>query len=257
LRYAFGDTDIAARRLEYLAEVFAEPSRAFLLDAARQQPQLAVDLGCGPGYSTHFLAETVQCRHAVGLDNSERFIALARKTETDRVSFDLHDVISVPFPVDRADLLYCRYLLTHLREPERVIASWAAQLNSGGLLLMEEVEWIDTKCEAFSAYITIVEALLAAQSHNLYVGPVVDALELPGDLRKRSSDVRRFRVRAERAAPMFLMNLETWRHTPFVKENYPPDMIDRLEEDLRVLAERPSAGAEIEWGLRQTALERV
>jgi len=68
----FGDTDIAARRLKVLAEVFAESTRAFLLDTVISKPRLALDLGCGPGYSTHFLADGLQCNHTAGLDKNNR-----------------------------------------------------------------------------------------------------------------------------------------------------------------------------------------
>lgn len=257
MSYAFGDTDVAARRLKYLVEVFAEPSRAFLLDAVKEQRRLAVDLGCGPGYSTHFLAEVLDCRRVVGLDISERFIALAKETETDRVSFRLHDVTAVPFPVGLADLLYCRYLLTHVKEPEGVMASWATQVASGGLLLLEETEWMHTNCDAFTTYISVVEAMLAAQSHALYVGPVLIRMEFPAPLRKQSSEVRRFRVPVHDAARLFLMNIRTWRHNPFVRENYPAAVIDKLQNDLEALAERPDPQLAIEWGLRQIALARV
>ena len=82
MQYLFGDTDIAAQRLKVLAEVFAESSRAFLLDTDIGKPRLALDLGGGPGYSTHFLANLLQCEQVAGLDNSEHFISLAQKTET-------------------------------------------------------------------------------------------------------------------------------------------------------------------------------
>ena len=164
--YLFGDTDIAARRLQVLAEVFADSTRQFLLQAATGTRHLAVDLGCGPGFSTHLLASVVACDQVVGFDKSQYFITLARETTTATVSFHLHDVASAPLPVPPADLLFCRLLLTHLREPHSVIARWATQLRPGGLLLMEEVEWIDTGHPVFKPYLDIVEALLRHQSYD-------------------------------------------------------------------------------------------
>src|SRR5690242_278432 len=71
--YLFGDTDRAAVRLQVLAEVFAESSRAFLQDVVKMPPRLVLDLGCGPGYTTRLLDETTQCARAVGLEYSEHF----------------------------------------------------------------------------------------------------------------------------------------------------------------------------------------
>jgi len=54
--YLFGDTDVAARRFQVLAEVFADSTRPFLQQAVTGSRHLAVDLGCGPGFTTHLLS---------------------------------------------------------------------------------------------------------------------------------------------------------------------------------------------------------
>lgn len=203
MQYLFGDTDIAAQRLHVLAEVFAESSGPFVRDATLSRPGFAVDLGCGPGFSTHLLAEILQGEHISGIDNSHHFISLAQQTRTGRVSFYLHDVTSVPFPVGPSDLIYCRFLLTHVKEPQGVIAKWATQLRPGGLLLMEEAEWIETKHPVLAPYVRIVEALLEHQSNDLYVGLVLHSLKDTDTLQRRVSQVRHLQVATDRAAAMF------------------------------------------------------
>jgi trans-aconitate 2-methyltransferase len=257
VKYLFGDTDLAARRLEIVADVFAESTRAFVADAAIGPTRLALDLGCGPGCCTHLLAKLVECDQCVGLDKSERFISLARKTETDRVSFRLHDVIEVPFPVGPADLIFCRFLLTHLTEPRTVVTNWGTQLRPGGLLLMEETEWIEADNPAFATYLNIVEAMLEHQSNKLYVGPVLDSLECAEIVTKRMSRVYRFRVANKDAATMFFMNIRTWGNNPFVRTNYSAELIGELENNLHAITKTPGDESEIEWGLRQIVFERV
>lgn len=257
MKYLFGDTEIAGRRLKVLAETFAESTRAFLLEAGAERPRLALDLGCGPGCTTHLLAEALQCDRAVGLDHSERFLSRARKTETPRVSFRLHDVRSVPFPTGPADVLFCRFLLSHMQDPRALVAKWGTQLRPKGLLLMEEVEWIDRTNAAFATYIEIVEAMLAHQSNSLCVGPVLDAIEGIDALLKRTSGVRRFRVANSRAATLFVMNMQTCQHQSFVRANYPAATIAALQQELHALARAGDAGSDIEWGLRQIVFERV
>ena len=138
--YLFADSERAAQRLEYLSGVFAETTRDFLAAVDIDRPALVLDLGCGPGYTTHFLAQLTRCRRAVGLDNSASFIALAEQTQTDSVTFQLHDITEVPFPAGLSDLLYCRFLLAHLQDPAGTIDRWGTQLRQGGRLLIEEVE---------------------------------------------------------------------------------------------------------------------
>ena len=81
-----------------------------------------------------------------------------------------HDVTQVPFPDGPVDLLYSRFLLTHLSDHRNVLDRWATQLHDQGLLMLEEVEAIDTDNEVFRLYLEIVEAMLAEQSQNLYIG---------------------------------------------------------------------------------------
>ena len=255
--YLFGDSDEATRRLEVIAEVYAGSSRAFLQDAVDFRPRLAVDLGCGPGYTTHLLADCLECDQVVGLDSSEHFVNVAGKTSTDKVSFLLHDVTRVPFPIGPADLVFCRLLLTHLARPLNIVQEWATQLSSGGLLLIEEVEWIRTSSPLFGDYLEIVEAMLVDQRNHLYVGPIIDRFEDSRRLKRRAGGVRMLRVSNRDAARMFLLNLRTWLHRPFIRDNYSPRTIANIEAELSALVEASSAGSDIEWGMRNLVLEKV
>jgi len=255
--YAFGDTDLAARRLEHVAEIFGESTRAFLREAVPAETGLALDLGCGPGNTTRLLAESVPRGRVVGLDSSEHFVALAEATQTERVSFLRHDVTAVPFPVGPADLVFCRFLLTHLREPQEAVARWATQLRPGGLLLIEETEWIHTANAAFATYVGMVEAMLAAQSNELYVARPLGRLPDPPALERRSNRVRAVPTTHSRAAASFALNLQAWRDRPFVQESYTRSAIEQLAHDLRSLAEDPGNEIGIEWGLRQIVFRRT
>ena len=255
-KYLFGDTDLAAERLEVLAGVFAASSKVFLTNADTSPPRLAVDLGCGPGYTTFMLADTLKCAQTVGLDNSEHFVGLASKTATDNISFRVHDVTAVPFPVAPSDLIYTRFLLTHQSEPERLIAKWATQLCPGGRVLLEEVDSINIKVAVFAEYIEIVKAMLADSGHDLYVGPRLDATPAPDGFVRRSSQVARVAVTNDLAAKMFSMNIQTWKHNAFVQQNYSPASIRKLEQNLTDLAKKPTNETGIEWRLRQLVYEQ-
>ena len=124
MQYLFGDTDLAARRLKLLTDIFARSTGAFLLDSAGPRPDLAVDLGCGPGHTTGLLAEALRPGHTAGLDSSEDYIATARESQGDNVSFHRHDITEVPFPVGPCDLIFCRFVLTHLADPRADVDRW-------------------------------------------------------------------------------------------------------------------------------------
>ena len=225
-------------------------------EAADHGPAMAVDLGCGPGYTTHMLAGAVECEQVVGLDNSERFIRLAGKTATDKISFLLHDVATAPFSTGPADLIYARFLLTHQSQPERLMARWATQLRPAGRMLLEETDSIHITEPVFAEYIEIVTAMLTDAGHDLYVGPRLDAMPTPAGLTQRLSRVASVPVTNDLAARMFSMNINTWKHNEFVQQNCSPASIRRLEENLREIAAKPTDEVGIQWRMRQLVYER-
>jgi len=256
MKYLFGDTDLAAKRLAALDETFGTSSRRFVSRHAGDAPALGVDLGCGPGHTTHMLADAARTRRAVGLDRSEHFVALARETPAPGVSFCAHDVTELPLPAAPCDLMYCRFLLSHLGRPAERLGGWATQLRPGGRLLMEEVESIRTRNSVFAVYVDIVAAMLHAQGGALYVGRTLDALGDEVPLRRLSSDVADVALSRPRAARLFALNIGEWKHNEFIRANYPAALIDELERDLHALADAITDRVDIAWGVRQLAYER-
>jgi trans-aconitate 2-methyltransferase len=257
LSYVFGDSDLAAERLRLLAEVFAPCTREFLQGSAPGRYGLAVDLGCGPGYSTRLLRETVDCERVVGIDSSTHFIGLARESAGPGMEFCVHDFTGVPFPMGPSDLLFGRFELTHVREPAQLIPRWGCQLRAGGQLLIEETDWIEPSHPALATYLRIVAAMLEDQENQLYVGPILErAGDWPG-LRKQCSRVYRFPVSEQTAARMFAQNIRVWKLRPYVQAHHPATEIEGLEAELRALAEGSTGGRESVWGMRQMIFERT
>lgn len=257
MAYLFRDTELAARRLQVLAEVFAPASRAFLREVLPFKPDLALDLGCGPGYTTRLLAEIACAKQTIGLDRSAYFVAQAQKVHaTAQIAFLCHDITQVPFPTELSDLLSCRLLLTHLRNPQAVIESWAGQLQVGGLLLLEEVESIESRHPVFQTYLAIVEALLTSQANQLYIGPSLDQQQTSMELKRLLSRIYRLPVSTRQAATMFSMNIPAWKDTPFIQDHY-AKILEELEQSLQELAQASTGEGEIVWKMRQIAYQRV
>jgi trans-aconitate 2-methyltransferase len=138
-RYTFGDGERAARRLELLARAFEPSSRAFLTAAVPRPPRLALDLGCGPGFSTAVVADATRAARTIGLDRSDAFLDAARRAFP-MLEFVRHDVATPAFPTSRPDLVFARLVLAHLPAPASLARRWADRLEPGGRLLLEEME---------------------------------------------------------------------------------------------------------------------
>ncbi len=255
-RYAFTDSKLAERRLAALADAFSGSTRSFLLDAIDGPINLIVDLGCGPGHTTHLIAETVDCERVIGLDASSAFIKTALQGATERASFRQHDVTVTPFPDGPADVIYCRLLLTHLGDPEPLLSQWATQLTPNGRLLVEEVEEMRTTNEVLVSYIGIVETLLAHQDNDLYLGRELGRLDHIDGLALNMNRMRALEVPEFQAASMFRLNIRVWKNNDFIKSNYEDAFINDLEQKLDSMAANRDALKPVVWQWRQMVFQR-
>ena len=255
--YLFGDTDLAVQRLRLLADLFARSSKARLEQEVMRPPSRVVDLGYGPGHTTALLSDRFPSAEIVGLDNSASFVSRARQEETERIAFHLHDVTTAPFPVGHGNLLYCRFVLSHISDPEATVETWATQLRPRGLLLAEETQSIHTADSVFRTYLEIVEAMLVDQGCNLYAGETLETMTVPAVLMQRCSNLAVVRVPTPTNARLYLMNMKTWKDTDFVKSAYPSELIAQLEGDLEYLAGAARDTGKVEYRIRQGVFERV
>ncbi len=254
-RYSFRDTGLAEARLALLAEAFEPEMRVLLATLPKRPVRLALDLGCGPGFTTRLLMDVLQPRRIVGVDLSRSFVRSARTGFPD-LEFVEHDVTQTPFPVRSPDFILARLVLAHLPDPAGVLAAWANELAPRGLVAVAEVETIKTEHPVFSTYLSVVERLIADSGGELYLGPCLHGAADPTDLRRLSSEVYRLPVSTGAAASMFSMNLAAWRTDRFVVANTDERFLDRLATRLEQLR-RSASMDRIEWGVRHLVYERA
>jgi SAM-dependent methyltransferase len=236
--YTFGDNDLAARRLAKVSAVFDPPSAAFIARSVTDAPQLALDLGCGPGYSTALLQRITHAERTIGLDASAAFVDTARAAHP-ALTFEVHDVTIGPFPTGAADLIYARLVLAHLPDPAETVRLWQSQLRRGGVLLLDEVAYIHTDDPVLGWYESVVVGLVASRGADMYAGarlPDAHVVECPVD--------------APTAAAMYRMNLQVWRNDPWVVEHVGPEVVDQLERALGTV----TSASHVTWGLAQVRL---
>jgi len=254
--YTFGDSELAERRLELLGTTFQDTTRDFLRAAAPMEPALAVDLGSGPGHTTVLLRDTLRPKLTVAIDFSEAYVAATAARVGDEPGVEVleADVLELPERVG-ADVIFVRMLLTHLRDPLGAVDLWLERLAPGGVLLLEEVESIETEEPALARYLALQREMLEANGNRLEIGPRLDA-ELAAHPALRGSEVTRFQPGAGVAARMFGMNFGTWRDRREVVEAHETEELDAIAKGLGRVATAPEDSAPITWGMRQIVLAR-
>jgi ubiquinone/menaquinone biosynthesis C-methylase UbiE len=131
--------------------------------------ELALDLGSGIGATTALVRDVTNARRVVGYERSANFLGIARRDYPD-LTFREIDVLSPDYPDREADLIYCRFLLTHLHRPLDVLATSVQHLRSGGRLLLEETAALSSPVPTLSRYYDLVEQLQAHHRQETLIG---------------------------------------------------------------------------------------
>ena len=241
--YRFGVDQSASDRLRLVATAYDPVSRPFLTDHAPPRPKVALDLGCGPAFTTELLGEVCRPETLVGIDSSDTFVAAAR-ARLPGVRFEMHDVTDLPLPGAPADLIYARLLLAHVAEPEAIAQRWRGQLAPGGRLLIEDLEGVINPPGPLHDYEQVSASIVRSGGGLMYAGAaladlggVVTPVTVPGAL----------------AASIYLFNVRHWLERP----NLPvtDERLRDLERGL-VATSNSDQGASVSWLVRQLVLTR-
>ena len=253
--YTFGDNQEASRRLRRLAEVYEQDARDLLSKVQSEfsvrRFDVALDLGCGPGWSTHLIQTTLNPKRTVGLDSSEAFVAEARINQP-QLEFIQHDVLTTPFPVRDADFLFCRFLLTHVPSPHAALESWAHAARPGGLLAIHETEALRATHPALLRYYELVAAMQKHYGHELNVGAfLTDAFKDTGWSLVCDESVV-LKKSARDMAQLHLANLRTWGRNEFAAQAFGRVELDQLESQLNSIA-----SGSVEAGMVYNTAKRI
>lgn len=166
-------------RLRVLARAM-HPTTAALFDRVGVAPGMScLDVGCGGGDVTCELARRVAPGgRAVGIDMDAAKIAIAREeAETAgvrSVEYREGDVLATEFAPDY-DVLYVRFLLTHLGDPASALTRISAGLRLNGVLIAEDIDFTGCFCHppsaAYDRYVELYQGTAWARGVDPNIGP--------------------------------------------------------------------------------------
>ncbi len=186
--YAIRGGVAGRQRLKVLSRVL-HPSTSALFDRLGiREGMTCLDVGCGSGDVTLDLAMRVGPRgRAVGFDIDETKLDLARQESEERgirnVEFRTLD-IRTQDAGPGFDVVYSRFLLTHLDDPAGVVASFHRHVCPGGLLIVEDTDFSGhftyPASPAFHRYSELYYAVVRGRGGDPDIGPRLPILLADG-----------------------------------------------------------------------------
>jgi len=148
--YAIRGGTEGAQRLDLLARSMAPTTEALLALVGIAPGMRCLDLGCGPGHVSRTLASLVGAAGAVvGLDFDPIKLQAARdecdRAELGNIEFRRVDVMQWDEP-ERYDLVYARFIVSHLADRPAIVAAARRALRAGGRLVLEDIGFSGAFC---------------------------------------------------------------------------------------------------------------
>lgn len=129
--------------LDILDVMFNPNTQQQLLAAGLKPGMRVLDIGCGRGAMSVWLAEQVGSKGSVlAIDNNENqinaTIELNKEVSPSWLTFKVLSAYDIAELNETFDLIYCRFILHHLKNPTQVIQKVFDILPKGGIFVAEE-----------------------------------------------------------------------------------------------------------------------
>lgn len=181
--YAIRGGEEGKRRLDLLSQIMGPSTEALLTRVGVRAGMECLDLGCGGGHVSGLLARLVgEGGSVVGIDLDEVKLAAARQDCLDRglhVEFRTGSVSEWTEPATY-DVVYGRFILSHLADRPKIVARMIAALRPGGVLVLEDIDFTGAFSypanDAYQQYCGLYRAVIRRRGGDADLGPQLYSL---------------------------------------------------------------------------------
>lgn len=167
-------------RLDVLAKATWGPSESFLRKSGLVPGMRILDLGCGNGEIVRRYGDIILQSEGeiVGLDVDQASVEIATQKLSDlniKSAFYVHDIAKEPLEkYGHFDIVYCRFILSHQSEPEKLLSDVKKCLKPNGVLVLEDVDFSGHFCSPenrwYDEYVRIYTELGLKKGANPLIG---------------------------------------------------------------------------------------
>lgn len=143
-QYQLRTDALGRKRLNLQGNLYNPGSQKFLLAQGLKKNHSVLEVGCGSGSMTTWLAEQVGNRGRVlSIDNNrEQVLAterIVKKAKLRQVECREHSVFDLEQLNEKFDFIYVRFVLIHLEDPFTALIKMRQQLKKHGRLIIDEI----------------------------------------------------------------------------------------------------------------------
>ncbi len=166
------------KRLNILSGVLKESTQELIERDGSIAGKRFLDIGCGGGHVALMVAEKVGADGFVSaIDFDEEIIKLARQDAAAKnlknISFSVQSTDALS-DHNSYDIVYARFLLSHLKNPVAVLGKMVRALVPGGRLIVEDIDFSGhycyPSCRSFNAYVSLFQAAARNNGHDADIG---------------------------------------------------------------------------------------
>ncbi|MGV3614434.1 MAG: methyltransferase [Fimbriimonas sp.] len=240
--YVLARGDAGAHRLAVLNAAMWPSSRALLRRAGLRRGGTFLDVGCGAGDLTRRVAALGV--EAVGVDVDPAFIARAQARPSG-ARFEVRNVTELDAIGRSFDVVYARYLLSHLTEPVAALRAMMKVTRPGGPVVVEDIDFdlhvAEPRPAAFDRYLDLYRAVVLHRGGDPILGRRLYRLAADAGLRDVQVRVHVQIPTQGEARHITTLTLAGIRDAVVREGMATESEVDSLGEELRALEETPSA----------------
>jgi SAM-dependent methyltransferase len=182
-RYAIGGGREGKERLNLMSRVLSPTTSQLLHRAGLERDMHCLDVGCGGGNVTLLLAREVgPLGRVVGSDLDAEILALAeqdaREAQLHNLEFRRADA-AIAQEAEAYDLVYARFVLTHVSEPLQTLKAMVKACKPTGLMVIEDIDFSGSfcypDCQAYRRFLELYKQVIERRGGDPDIGQ-----KLPG-----------------------------------------------------------------------------
>ncbi|GGH03913.1 class I SAM-dependent methyltransferase [Mucilaginibacter phyllosphaerae] len=230
------------KRLDILANVLHNYTKPLLQLNGLATGSSFLDVGCGGGNVTLMAAGLVGKTGAVtGIDFDEEIIKLDEVDTSGKgfnhINYFAQSAYNLTYK-NEFDVVYSRFLLSHLTRPGVVLNNMLQAAKTGGKIIVEDIDFSGHFCfpasAAFEQYVNLFTATAQKRGHNANIGPSLFNLFKDAGIKSINFDIIQPAFNQGDGKRMAIITMDKIKQAVITEGLATTETVDRIISELEI-----------------------